>query len=68
MSVWGEDEISRLRRRYVGDEADFEKLAGYLAAVWTAADLQKLERDDLFVLWDAYFRREKLIAGKLKSD
>jgi len=66
MSGWSENETARLRTRYLGTDADFEKLVRYLSAVWTLADIGKLERGDLFVTWDEYFGREKVIRSVAK--
>jgi hypothetical protein len=67
MSVWSEDEKARLRSRYLGSEEDFEKLIRHLSAVWTLADVEKLERSGRFVTWDEYFGREKVIRGGATS-
>ena len=64
MSGWSEDEKARLRSRYFGSENDFEKLAHCLSAVWTLADIEKLERSGRFVTWDEYFGREKVILSE----
>ena len=64
MSGWSEDEKARLRSRYLGSDEDFEKLVRCLSAVWTLADVERLERNDRFVTWDEYFGREKVIRGK----
>ena len=66
MSVWSEAEKARLRSRYLGSEEDFDKLMEYVSAVWTAADVERLETSGRFVTWDEYFGREKVIRGGAK--
>ena len=68
MPAWTDEEISRLRRRFVGADEDFGKVMVCVRTVWTAADLEKLESSRGFVAWDAYFKREKVIAGGSKVD
>ena len=59
---WADDDIEELRRRYVGADEDFDKLERYLRAAWTRVDWDNFGRSRLFITWDAYFSREKLIA------
>lgn len=66
MSAWSENETARLRSRYLGSEEDFEKLVHYLRAIWTLADVERLEHSGRLVTWDEYFGREKLIRGAAK--
>ena len=66
MSGWSEIETARLRARYLGTDEDFAKLVRYVSAVWTLEDVEKLERGGLFVTWDEYFAREKVIRSVAK--
>jgi hypothetical protein len=67
MSAWTEDEISRLRRRFVGSEEDFGKVLACVQIIRTVADLEKLEGSGRLVAWDPYFKREKVILGVSKE-
>lgn len=61
MPAWTDEEVGRLKRRFVGADEDFGKVLACVQAVWTAADLERLEHSNGFLAWDAYFMREKII-------
>ena len=67
MPAWTENEVDRLRRRFVGRNEDFGTLVAYVQSVWTAADLEKLERSGRLITWDDYFKREKVIVNMLND-
>lgn len=61
--AWTEEEVQRIRRRYIGLEEDFPKLIEAVSVTWSAVKLVDLETRDLLVTWDDYFSREKVFAA-----
>ena len=64
LHAWNEQQIERLKRRYIGREDDFVKVLEYVIATWNIEQLDAMEANDQLVMWDSYFKREKLIPSR----
>jgi hypothetical protein len=64
LHAWNEQQIERLKRRYIGLEDDFVKVLEYVIATWNIEQLDAMEANDQLITWDSYFKREKLIPSR----
>lgn len=60
-AAWNKARMDMLQERFVGQESDFLRLAWYLRAVWTPADVRHFLLSPHRIAWDAAFQRERLV-------